>query len=166
MRSCRLSRSGAEIGIDHGLVGADLVGRALGQQAAVAEDADRGRDLEDDVHVVLDEDDGDLLALPEFAHLLDHAPALLRPHARRRLVEQQDLRLQHQRERDVEQLLVAMRQVRQDAFKDLKRKKDAKEISETDVTRIEKDFDHNLMTEYQGKIDSAFRAKEQEVMTV
>ena len=66
----------------------------------------------------------------------------------------------------VEDARIAMRQVRQDAFKELKRKKDAKEISETDVTRIEKDFDHNLMTEYQSKIDVAFKAKEQEVMTV
>lgn len=66
----------------------------------------------------------------------------------------------------VENVRIAMRQVRQDAFKDLKRKKDAKELSENDVARVEKEFDHNLMTEYQAKIDAAFKAKEQEVMTV
>lgn len=66
----------------------------------------------------------------------------------------------------VESARIAMRQVRQDAFKELKRKKDSKELSENDVTRIEKDFDHNLMQEYQAKIDQAFKAKEADVMTV
>jgi len=66
----------------------------------------------------------------------------------------------------VENCRIAMRQVRQDAFKDLKRKKEAKELSENDVARYEKEFDHGLMQEYQGKIDDMFKAKEQEVMTV
>ncbi len=38
----------------------------------------------------------------------DHLPAFLRPHARRRLVEQQHARLERQRQPDIEQLLVAM----------------------------------------------------------
>lgn len=82
------------------------------------------------------------------------------------LTEERRRELVKQLGEKVENARIAMRQVRQDAFKDLKRKKDAKELSETDVTRIEKDFDHNLMTEYQAKIDTAFKAKEQEVMTV
>jgi ribosome recycling factor len=66
----------------------------------------------------------------------------------------------------VENVRIALRQIRQDAFKDLKRKKEAKELSENDVTRYEKDFDHNLMQEYQAKIDELFKAKEQEVLKI
>jgi ribosome recycling factor len=65
----------------------------------------------------------------------------------------------------VENCRIAMRQVRQDAFKDAKRRKDAKELSENDVTRIEKDVD-KLMTDYQAKIDTSFKAKEVEVLTI
>ncbi len=66
----------------------------------------------------------------------------------------------------VENARIALRQIRQDAFKEVKRKKDAKELSENDVTRIEKDFDHNLMQDYQAKIDETFKAKEQEVLKI
>lgn len=65
----------------------------------------------------------------------------------------------------VEQCRIAMRQVRQDAFKDAKRRKEAKELSENDVLRIEKEID-KLMGEFQEKIDVVFKAKEKEVMTV
>ncbi len=66
----------------------------------------------------------------------------------------------------VENARIALRQIRQDAFKEVRRKKDAKELSENDVTRIEKDFDHNLMQDYQAKIDETFKAKEQEVLKI
>src|SRR6478735_6990275 len=65
----------------------------------------------------------------------------------------------------VEGCRIAMRQVRQDAFKDAKRRKEAKELSENDVTRIEKEVD-KLMSDFQVKIDAVFKAKEQEIMTV
>lgn len=65
-----------------------------------------------------------------------------------------------------ENVRIALRQIRQDAFKDLKRKKEAKELSENDVTRYEKDFDHNLMQEYQATIEDMLKNKEAEVMTV
>lgn len=65
----------------------------------------------------------------------------------------------------VESCRIAMRQVRQDAFKDAKRRKDAKELSENDVVRIEKEID-KLMQDFQVKIDEAFKVKEKEVMTV
>ena len=103
--------AGAEIGLDDGRVGADLVGRALGQHATVAQHRYLGSDLEDDVHVVLDEDQRDLLALPQVVDALDHPPALVGAHAGGRLVEQQDLGIEHQRERDIEQLLVAVREI-------------------------------------------------------
>ncbi|HRJ06590.1 MAG TPA: ribosome recycling factor [Candidatus Saccharibacteria bacterium] len=65
----------------------------------------------------------------------------------------------------VEHCRIQMRQVRQDAFKDAKRKKEAKEMSENDVARFEKEID-KLMSDFQVKIDEAFKAKEQEILTI
>ena len=83
---------------------------------AVAQHDDLGRDLEHDIHVVLDEHHRDLLRLPELPHLVDHPPALFSAHAGRRLIEQQHLRIEHQCECDIEQLLIAMRQRRRGAI--------------------------------------------------
>lgn len=65
----------------------------------------------------------------------------------------------------VEDCRIALRNVRQDALKEAKRMKEAKELSEDDLKAVEKEFD-KLMQEYQVKIDATFKAKEQEVMTV
>lgn len=65
----------------------------------------------------------------------------------------------------VEECRIVMRQIRQDAFKDAKRRKEAKELSENDVARIEKEVD-KLMGDFQAKIEAVFKAKEKEVMTV
>lgn len=90
----------------------DRVRRAGRENTAIAEYDDRRCNLEDDIHVVLNEHHRDLLPLPEFIDLIDHAPALFGAHAGGWLVEQQNLRIEHQRQRDVEQLLVAMRKRR------------------------------------------------------
>ena len=65
----------------------------------------------------------------------------------------------------VEDCRIALRNVRQDAFKDAKRAKDAKELSEDDVKRIEKDVD-KTMQEMQNRIDAITVAKEKEIMTI
>ena len=65
----------------------------------------------------------------------------------------------------VEECRIAMRTIRQDALKEAKRMKDAKELSEEDLKLIEKGVDDD-MKDYQGKIDELFRAKEKEVMTI
>lgn len=65
----------------------------------------------------------------------------------------------------VEDCRIALRNIRQDALKDAKRMKDAKELSEDDVKRVEKGLDDD-MKEFQAKIDDIFKAKEKEVMTV
>ena len=65
----------------------------------------------------------------------------------------------------VEDCRIALRTVRQDALKDAKRRKEAKELSEDDQKAVEKEFD-GLMSSYQTKIDDAFKAKEQEVLTI
>ncbi|RYX78355.1 ribosome recycling factor [bacterium] len=65
----------------------------------------------------------------------------------------------------VEEARIALRNIRQDGLKDAKRKKDTKELSEDDVKSIEKEFD-KLMSDYQEKIDIAFRAKEKDILTI
>ncbi len=65
----------------------------------------------------------------------------------------------------VEECRIAMRNVRHDALKDAKAKKDAKEISEDDAKRVEKGLD-GTMADLQVKLEAATKAKEQEIMTV
>lgn len=65
----------------------------------------------------------------------------------------------------VEEARVALRNVRHDALKDAKAKKDSKELSEDDLKRVEKDVTE-LIDDFQKQIESAQKAKEQEVMTV
>jgi ribosome recycling factor len=65
----------------------------------------------------------------------------------------------------VEEARIALRNIRQDAFKDAKRKKDAKELSEDDVKAVEKAID-KLMADYQDKIEIAFKTKEQDILKI
>jgi len=81
------------------------------------------------------------------------------------LTEERRRQLVKQTGEKVEEVRIALRNIRQDGLKDAKRKKDAKELSEDDVKRIEKEFDR-LMGEYQEKIDSAFKAKEKDILTI
>ncbi|MDB5177670.1 MAG: frr, ribosome recycling factor [Candidatus Saccharibacteria bacterium] len=65
----------------------------------------------------------------------------------------------------VEEARITLRNVRQDAFKEAKRKKEVKELSEDDVKRIEKEID-GLMSEYNQKLEAAFRDKEKDILTI
>jgi len=65
----------------------------------------------------------------------------------------------------VEDVRIALRNIRQDALKDAKRKKDAKELSEDDVKRVEKEID-GFMSKFQEKIEAAFKAKEKDILTI
>lgn len=64
-----------------------------------------------------------------------------------------------------EETRVALRMVRQDALKDVKAKKDAKELSEDDAKRTEKAIDE-LMRNMNAKIDDLTKEKEREIMTM
>lgn len=64
-----------------------------------------------------------------------------------------------------EEARIALRGIRQDALKEVKRKKDAKEISEDDAKRVEKEID-GLMSEFQEKIDNELKAKEKDILTI
>ncbi len=65
----------------------------------------------------------------------------------------------------VEETRIVLRTIRQDAFKEIKRMKDDKEISEDDQKRIEQEID-KLMADFQEKIDNAFKQKEADILTV
>lgn len=65
----------------------------------------------------------------------------------------------------VEDCRIALRSIRQEAFKAAKHAKDAKELSEDDIKRIEKDVD-TTMNQMQTRIDTITAAKETEIMTI
>lgn len=65
----------------------------------------------------------------------------------------------------VEDCRIALRNIRQDALKDAKAKKDAKEFSEDDYKRIEKDIDR-AMADRQADLEAVTKAKEKEILTI
>lgn len=81
------------------------------------------------------------------------------------LTEERRRQLVKQTSEKVEEARIALRNIRQDALKEAKRQKDAKELSEDDVKSIEKEID-KLMGAYQEKIEQAFKAKEQDILTI
>ena len=101
----------AEVRLDDPLVVLDLLRRALRDLLAVVEHRDAVGDAHDDLHVVLDEEHGQALLLPELGDELGERRGLLRVHARGGLVEQEQLRLGRERAGDLEPALVAVGQV-------------------------------------------------------
>ena len=81
------------------------------------------------------------------------------------LTEERRKQLVKQTGEKIEEARIALRTVRQDGLKDAKHKKDAKELSEDDLKRVEKEFD-KLMADYQEKIDAAFKVKEKDILTI
>lgn len=81
------------------------------------------------------------------------------------LTEERRKQIVKQTSEKVEEARIALRNVRQDAFKEVKRLKDAKEISEDDQKRIEKTID-DAMSAFNVKIDTAFKDKEKEILTI
>jgi len=81
------------------------------------------------------------------------------------LTEERRRQLVKQTGEKIEDARIQLRSVRQDALKEAKRMKDAKELSEDDVKRIEKEIDR-LMGETQDKLEAAFKAKEQDILTI
>lgn len=65
----------------------------------------------------------------------------------------------------VEDCRIALRGVRHDALKDAKAKKEAKELSEDDLRRVEKGLD-DAVRDTQAKLDALSKAKEQELLTI
>lgn len=81
------------------------------------------------------------------------------------LTEERRKQLAKQTGEKVEEARITLRNIRQDAIKDAKRKKDAKELSEDDLKRVEKQID-SVMVSISAKIDEAFSLKEEEILTI
>ncbi len=81
------------------------------------------------------------------------------------LTEERRHQLVKQTSEKVEEARIALRNVRQDAFKEVKRMKDNKELSEDDVKRVEKSIDDS-MAQFNGAIDAAFKNKEKDILTL
>jgi len=65
----------------------------------------------------------------------------------------------------VEEAKIALRAIRQDALKDVRAKKDAKELSEDDMKRVTRDIDGNMATT-NAKIEEIFLLKERDILKV
>ena len=65
----------------------------------------------------------------------------------------------------VEEVRIAVRNIRQDALKEAKKMRDAKEIGEDDYSRIEKEVD-GIVAKTQDKVDEISRDKEKDVLTI
>lgn len=81
------------------------------------------------------------------------------------LTEERRKQLVKQTSEKVEEARIGLRGARQDALQDAKRQKDAKTLTEDDVKAVEKAIDA-LVTDYQAKIDAAFKSKEQDILKV
>ncbi len=93
----------------HALVAPDFFRRAFDQHHALHEHGDAPREAEHEIHVVLDDEDGDLRR--QLAEIAQNELALVRGHAGGGLVEQQHLGLQAERDRDLDQALLAVGQI-------------------------------------------------------
>lgn len=81
------------------------------------------------------------------------------------LTEERRRQLVKQVSEKVEEARIGLRAARQDALHEAKRQKDAKTITEDDLKAVEKEID-KLVAEYQSKIETAFKAKEQDILKV
>lgn len=81
------------------------------------------------------------------------------------LTEERRHQLVKQTGEKVEEARIALRNIRQDALKEAKRMKDAKELSEDDMKRVEKAVDDFVST-YTAQVDEAFKAKEKDILTI
>lgn len=81
------------------------------------------------------------------------------------LTEERRKLLVKQTSEKVEEARIALRNVRQDALKEAKRKKEAKEVSEDDMKDIEKSIDASVANA-NAQLDAAFKEKEKDILTL
>lgn len=81
------------------------------------------------------------------------------------LTEERRKQIVKQTSEKVEEARIALRNIRQDALKEAKRLKDAKEISEDDQKRVEKGIEDS-MTTFNANLDVTFKEKEKEILTL
>ena len=100
----------AQIGLDDHWVGLDLLRGALGDDLSEVEHADALADAHDQVHVVLDEHNGDLEGVPDLDDVLHQLGGLGGVHAGGGLVQQQQGGVGGQGPDDLQAALGAVRQ--------------------------------------------------------
>ena len=81
------------------------------------------------------------------------------------LTEERRKLLVKQTSEKVEEARIALRNIRQDALKEAKRKKEAKEMSEDDLKDIEKSIDASVAS-LNAKLDALFKEKEKDILTL
>lgn len=81
------------------------------------------------------------------------------------LTEERRKQLVKQASEKVEEARIGLRAARQDALQEAKRQKEAKALTEDDIKLAEKAIDR-LVAEFQSKIDTIFKSKEQDIMRV
>ena len=81
------------------------------------------------------------------------------------LTEERRKILVKQTSEKVEEARIALRNIRQDALKDAKAKKQAKELSEDDEKRVAQEID-KLMADTQAQLAELFKAKEKDILTI
>ena len=104
----------AEVGLDDAVVVADLLGQPLGDLLAVVEHGDVLGHAHHDLHVVLDQEDGQPALVAQGGHELGQPRGLVGVHAGGGLVEQQQRRVAGQRAGDLDAALVAVGEVDRD----------------------------------------------------
>src|SRR5215467_14404902 len=98
------------IGREYGRVFADVGRRAVGDLAPAGHHDEALREAQDRFHVVVDDDEG-ATGLVKLLDAPDQLVAQMRVDAGERLVQEQDVGLQHQAAPQLEQLLLAAREV-------------------------------------------------------
>ncbi len=81
------------------------------------------------------------------------------------LTEERRLQIVKQTKTKVEDSKISVRNVRQDAIKDIKKLKDAKSISEDDAKKFEQQI-QDLVNKTQDQIEEIFKEKEKELTTI
>ncbi len=81
------------------------------------------------------------------------------------LTEERRKLLVKQTSEKVEESRIVLRNIRQEALKDAKHKKETKELSENDMKLVEKDIDSN-MASANAKIDEIFALKERDILKI
>src|SRR6266849_1829348 len=100
----------AKIGFNHSLVGLDDAGRPLGQLLAVVEDEDRLAESHHHLHVVLHEEHG-LASIAKLPHGVQEVVEEGAIDTRRRLVEEDELRVRHEDADELQELLLAVGEI-------------------------------------------------------
>lgn len=81
------------------------------------------------------------------------------------LTEERRHQIVKQASEKTEDAKIVLRNIRQDAFKEIKRLKEAKDLSEDDAKRLEKEIDRQ-MSELGVQIEQIFKDKQKEILTI